>query len=115
MHPILFWTLIAAGLFLYTAWAFAIYIGVKNAYKQFDLPMKITYGVPVITGYITDWLFGATVLTLWFLELPDLTEATISQRTQKHFWDSVVARYIFTRILLIDPVHLGGAPEKPRA
>lgn len=103
----------SSALFLFTAYAFAAYIGVRTRWMQLHLATRIIYAPLALIGYAADWLFGATVLSIYFLELPDLTEATISQRTQKHFWDSKLAAFIFSQICILDPGHIGGIPPKP--
>lgn len=114
MLTVLFWIAIWFALFLVTAWCFAIYVAVRPKWTKLHWSTKIVYGVPVLIGYVADWFAGLALKIVWYREVPDLTAATISQVTQSHFWDSKVALFIFSQILIIDPTHLGGIPKKPQ-
>ena len=85
--------------------SFVVYMGVHQVWYSLHWLTKVLLCVFWV-GYPLDWLFGMIVLTLYFRELPDPTEATISHRCKKHKDDSKLAEFIWGEIRKIDPVHL---------
>ena len=86
--------------------SFVVYMGVHQVWYSLHWFTKLLLCIFWL-GYPIDWLFGMTVLTIYFSELPDPTEATISQRCKKHKDDSKLAAFIWGEIRKIDPQHLG--------
>ena len=84
---------------------FCAYMGARSAWYSLHWITKLLL-LPVWLCYPLDWFFGFTFLTAWFRELPDWTEATISQRCKKHKDDSKLAAFLWGEIRKIDPLHL---------
>jgi len=95
---------------LFLAWftivSFAVYLGVRHCWYSLHWISKVLLGIFWL-GYPIDLLLGATVLTLYFRELPALNEVSISHRMNKHQYDSRLAAWFWTEIRKIDPKHLG--------
>ena len=92
-------------LFWFTVVGFAVYMGVRTVWVKLHWITKLLLA-PFWFAYPADCIFGATFLTVYFLEIPPFNAVTISQRCKKHKDDSKLAAFIWGEIRKIDPTHL---------
>lgn len=86
--------------------SFVVYMGVRTVWYRLHWTSKVMLGI-FWFGYPVDLFLGATVLTVYFWEVPKFNEVSVSHRTKKHQHDSKLAAHVWGEIRKIDPKHLG--------
>lgn len=89
----------------FTVVSFVVYMGVRHVWYSLHWISKVLLSIFWL-GYPVDLLLGATVLTIYFWEIPKFNEVSISHRMKKHQHDSKLAAWFWEEITKIDPAHL---------